>query len=136
VSQENVELVRKMFEVYNERSFEEHLDLLDPEIVWDVSRVEFPDAASYSGRGELLGFTKDWGGEFEYERVEAEEVIDAGDRVVTMVHQRGRGKASGIEIAQRYAMVWTLRDGRAARVDLYPTLEEAREAAGLPAQAG
>jgi ketosteroid isomerase-like protein len=56
--------------------------------------------------------------------VEAEEILDAGDRVIVMIHHRGRGKASGIDVSQRCAMVWTLRDGRAIRMDMYATRKE------------
>ena len=48
-----------------------------------------------------------------------------------MIHHSGRGKLSQIEIDQHFAMVWTLRGGRAVRMDLYPTRDEALEALGL-----
>jgi ketosteroid isomerase-like protein len=132
VSQENVQLVQKLLDVYNERSFGENIELIDPEIVWDLSRVEVPDGSSYTGRSELRGFAEAWEEGFESEHVEAEEILDAGDRVVAMIHHRGRGKSSGIEVDQRFAMVWTLRGGRAVRMDMYPTRDEALEAVGLP----
>jgi ketosteroid isomerase-like protein len=131
MSRENVELVRRLFDVYNERSFVENAELIDPEIVWDVSRVELPDGASYTGRSELRSFAKAWEEGFESELVTAQEIFDAEDRVVVLVHHRGRGMISGIEIDQTFAMVWTLRDGRAVRMDIYPTRAEALEAAGL-----
>jgi ketosteroid isomerase-like protein len=126
-----VELVQKLFDVYNERSFAENIELLDPEIVWDVSRVELPDGASYTGRSELRSFVEAWEEGFESDHVAAQEIVDGGDRVVVSVHHRGRGKISGIEIDQTFAMVWTLRDGRAVRMDMYPTQDEALKAAGL-----
>jgi ketosteroid isomerase-like protein len=131
MSAENVELVRRLLEVYNERSFAENFDLIDPEIVWDVSRVQLPDGESYSGRDELRDFVQAWEEGFEAEHVEAQEIIDAGDQVIVMVHHRGRGKLSGIEIDQRFATVWTLRDGRAVRMVMYGTREEALDALGV-----
>jgi ketosteroid isomerase-like protein len=59
-------------------------------------------------------------------------MVDAGDRVIVMVHHSGRGRISGAEVDQRLAMVWTLRGGRAVRMDMYPTREDAVEAVGLP----
>jgi ketosteroid isomerase-like protein len=132
VSRENVELVQELFDVYNERSFEENVELIDPEIVWDLSRLELPDGASFTGRSGLRSFVEAWEEGFESDHVAAREIVDGGDRVVVLVHHRGRGKISGIEIDQTYAMVWTLRDGRAVRMDMYPTQDEALEAAGLP----
>jgi ketosteroid isomerase-like protein len=134
MSQANVELVRKLLDVYNERRFAENNELLDPEIVWDVSRVELPDGASYTGRSELRDFVETWAVGFESEHVEAQEIFAGGDRVVVSVRHRGRGRLSGADVDQTFAMVWTLRDGRAARMDMFPTLDEALEAAGLSEQ--
>jgi ketosteroid isomerase-like protein len=135
MSQENVELVRKLFDVYNERSFVENVDLIDPDIVWDMSRVELPDGTSYRGPWEFRDdFVKAWEEGFASEHMEAKEIVDAGDRVVVTVHHHGRGRLSGIEVDQHFAMVWTLRAGRAVRMDVYPTREEALEAVGLSEQ--
>jgi ketosteroid isomerase-like protein len=131
MSEENVELVRKLIEVYNEKSFAANLDLIDPEIVWDVSRVELPDGAVYHGLPELREFTERWGEGWEFDHVEIEKIVDSPDQVVVWVHQTGRGRGSGIEIDQHYAQVWTLRDGRAKGMVMYPTFEEALEAVGL-----
>jgi ketosteroid isomerase-like protein len=130
MSQENVELVRRLFDVYNERSFAENTELIDPEIEWDFSRAELPDGTSYTGHSEFLSFIEAWGEGFQSEHMAAQEIIDAGDRVVVVVHHHARGKLSGIEVEQTFAMLWTLRDGRAVRMAIYPTREEALEAAG------
>ena len=132
MSQENVELVRKLFAVYNERSFVENVDLIDPDMVWDMSRVELPDASSYTGPVAFRDdFIKTWGEGFATEHMEPQEIIDAGDQVVVMVDHHAQGKASGIAVGQRFAMVWTFRAGRAVRMDLYRTRAEALEAVGL-----
>jgi ketosteroid isomerase-like protein len=131
MSQENVELVRRLLAVYNERSFAENADLIDPDIVWDLSAVQLPDSVRYTGRDEFRKFVETWEEGFASEHVEAEEILDAGgDSVLVMILHRGRGKASGIDVSQRYAMVWTLRDGRAVRMDMYATRDEALEAIG------
>ena len=131
MSQENVELVRKLFEVYNERSVGENAYLIDPEMDWDMSRVELPDGTSYTGPEEFRHFIEAWEEGFASESMEAQEMIDAGNRVVVVVHHRGRGRSSGIEVEQHFAMVWTLRDGRAVRMALYPTREQALAALEL-----
>jgi ketosteroid isomerase-like protein len=134
MSHENVELVRRLLDVYNERSFAENADLIDPDIVWDLSALQLPDSVRYTGRTELRNFIETWEEGFASERVEAEEILDAGDRVLVMILHRGRGMTSGIEVSQRYAMVWTFRDGRAVRMDMYATREEALEAIGSRAK--
>jgi len=63
--------------------------------------------------------------------VEAEELIDAGDQVVALVRGMGRVKDSDVEIDIRYAIVFTIRDGKIAAGREYFTREEALKAAGL-----
>jgi ketosteroid isomerase-like protein len=75
----NAALVQRLFDVYNERSFEENFDLIDPDIVWDVSRVQLPDGGSYTGRSEVRGFARAWEEGFESDHVEALEFIEGGD---------------------------------------------------------
>jgi ketosteroid isomerase-like protein len=131
MSRENVELVRRLLDVYNERSFAENTGLIDPEIEWDFSRVELPEGTSYTGPSEFRSFIEAWEEGFESDHMAAQEIFDAGDRVVVVVHHHGRGKISRIEVEQTVAMLWTLRDGRAVRMAIYPTRAEALEAAGL-----
>jgi len=131
MSQENVELVRRLNDVYNKRGFAENSEVLDPEFVWDMSRMEVLESASYTGDEGFRSFFESWAEGFASDQVEAEEIVDAGDRVVVMVHHSGRGMTSGIEVDQRYAMVWTVRDGRAMRMDMYPARAEALKAVGL-----
>lgn len=130
MSQENVDIVRRLNDVYNRRTFAENPDLIDPDIVWDMSRMEVPDSAAYTGPLGLREFVDRWTESFASEHIEAEEIVDRGDQVLVMVHHSGRGKTSAIEVDQRFAMVWTLRDGRAVRMEMYPTREDALAAMG------
>ena len=52
-------------------------------------------------------------------------------KVVVILNQRGRSKATGIPVDMRFAQVWTLRDGQGVRMQLYASVEEALEAVGL-----
>jgi ketosteroid isomerase-like protein len=61
-----------------------------------------------------------------------EELIEAGEHgVVSVMVQRGRGRASGAEVEDRLGTVWTIREGKIVRVVWFPTPEEALEAVGL-----
>ena len=133
MSQQNVELVRRLMEIYNERSFEQNADLIDPDIAWDVSRVGVPDVGLSTGRAELRDFARDWEESFQSEHVAIQEIADGGDRVALSVRHQGRGTLSGIDVDQTFGMVWTLRNGRAVGMEMYPTYDEALEAVGLKA---
>ena len=65
-------------------------------------------------------------------RITPERFIDAGDRVVVLETIRARGRGSGVELQSgRSATIWTLRDGRVARVQIGFDPQEALKAVGL-----
>jgi ketosteroid isomerase-like protein len=66
--------------------------------------------------------------------IDPEEFIDAGDQVVLISRQLGRGKMSGIDVEQQLAQVWTLRDKKIVRMTAYPSKADALEAVGLSEQ--
>ena len=45
-----------------------------------------------------------------------------------MLRSRVRGAGSGVNVEGRYAHLWTMRDGRAVRVDAYFNPDEGLEA--------
>jgi ketosteroid isomerase-like protein len=59
-------------------------------------------------------------------------VIDVGDgRVVVLTHDHARPKGSGAEASFTGAPVWTVRDGKVARIEFYWNRDEALKAVGL-----
>ena len=133
MSQENVELVRRMFErigPHGERPTAFY-ELLDVDVVWDTSGLDLPGLGVVRGHEEVREWWRRWLGPWERWELRPERFIDAGDRVLVVVRQRVRGKGSGVEVDQAHAQVWTLRDGTAVRVDLYSDVAPALEAVGL-----
>ena len=68
-------------------------------------------------------------------RLDVEELvdrIDAGDRVVALVKVFAVGRGSGVTVERNDGMVWTVRDGRAVRLEYYGSGAAALKAAGLP----
>jgi ketosteroid isomerase-like protein len=66
-------------------------------------------------------------------RWEPHEFSEIGDRVIVEFTLHARGKTTGLDFGQDAVMVWRLRDGQAIELTLYPSVEEARAAAGGPA---
>jgi ketosteroid isomerase-like protein len=64
-------------------------------------------------------------------RLDIEEITEAGDRVLLKLHQRAKGKGSEIEVEITSFNVYTFRDGKVARIELFIEREPALEAAGL-----
>jgi ketosteroid isomerase-like protein len=67
---------------------------------------------------------------WESVRIELDRIVEADDKVVARqtTHFRGRG---GIEVSNRVAQVWTIRDGLIAHCCLYQDEREALESEGL-----
>jgi hypothetical protein len=136
MSQENVELVRRAYEAWNRGDLETAFEFLDLDVEVSVP-PDLPEAGTYRGRGEV----RHWVAEqllptLEEVRAEPEKFFDAGDQVVVFVRYFGRGKASGIEVrgAVLDAHVWTLRDGKVQKLQMYEGTEKALEAVGLSEQ--
>jgi len=127
MSQENVENIRRGYEHFLvTREIRAH-----PDLVWDVSQLGWPDQQIYSGPAGAMRFNAEWADAWDDWEMEAEDYIDAGERVVVILTQRGRSKTTGIPVEMRFAQVWTLRDGQGIRMQLYASVEEALEAAGV-----
>jgi ketosteroid isomerase-like protein len=60
---------------------------------------------------------------------EAKEFIPVGDLVVVESVLRTRGRTTGLEAEQRVALVYELKDGKAYRISIYATVDEALAAA-------
>ena len=136
MSQENVELVRRAFEVFNQGGVEAIISggFLSPEIVLDTSATGIPGTGVYRGHDEVRAFFEDdWFAVFPFEEWELEvgELVDHGGQVFAMTRQRGRGASSGVAAELVLANIFTLRDGEVVRIELYRDREKALEAAGL-----
>ena len=127
MSQENVETIRRGYEHFMATGkVRAH-----PDLVWDVSRLGWPDQQIYAGAEGANQFNAEWAASWDDWEMEAEEYLDAGERVLVILTQRGRSKSTGIPVEMRFAQVWTLRDGQGIRMELYASVEEALEAVGL-----
>ncbi len=130
MSQENVEVVKRVIDAYNRRDLAglEAFNHPDVEFDWSASRGFV--AGVYRGFDEFQRFWKSYFDAFAEIAAEPERFIDAGESVVVpnVVHIRGR---DGIEVSARSAIVFTFRSHRIRRMCLYQETDEALKAVGL-----
>jgi ketosteroid isomerase-like protein len=136
MSQENVELVRRGYEVSNKGGPEAMISarIWSPEIVFDFSPSEIPGLGVYHGYDEVSSFfEEDWFGAFPFEEWEVvfDELVDHGDQAIAAHRQRGLGASSGAASELEQGLIFTLRDGAVVQVEIYGDPEKALEAAGL-----
>jgi ketosteroid isomerase-like protein len=80
---------------------------------------------AYRGPEALLEWMDEGDDAFEDFTVELLDVEELGEHVVASMRQRGRGKASGAEVDHHFTHVWTLRDGRAIRMQSFAHRDDA-----------
>jgi uncharacterized protein len=131
MSEANVEIVRRLIEALNSNEQDRVSGILDPGAVIDATRrlVNPKTYTGIQGYGRMVAEREEVWDEF---RMEPDEVLDAGDRVVAVGRWVGKGKGSGIEVHQPVADVYTLHNGRVVRAEFgFTDRAEALEAAGL-----
>jgi ketosteroid isomerase-like protein len=130
MSQENVEIVRRSLDHWNETGGESLWELFDPDIEFVLDPPAFL-AGTYRGRVQVDGLIAHLAALFDEFRYEVDELLPAGDLVVSLGGVRGRGVLSGVSDVRKGWSVWELREGRVVRVRMYSDREEALQAAGL-----
>jgi ketosteroid isomerase-like protein len=127
--------IRLGVEAFNRRDLDAVAIAYHPELEYYPYR-EFVEATladqCYHGpsgyRTYISAQNEVWGDDV---RLEPTELIDLGDRLVLLADMPMRAQASGVPLAEKYAGVMTLRNGRVIRVDDFLNQGEALEAVGL-----
>jgi hypothetical protein len=127
MSQENVEIVRRWVGSF-EHDPDTFRELMHPQIEWapfEANHTVFhgPQGAEQVRAGWLDAWAE--------HHIEIDEIIDAGDDLVVVMHLVGRGKGSGIEIDVRLYPHIKLREGKAIYVFEYEHRAAALKAVGL-----
>jgi ketosteroid isomerase-like protein len=131
VADDNIELVRHALDLYNTGDVDAFVDLFtdDGEVETDP---RFPERGTFSGRESvrrfIAGLHQGWQGG---SAVTVKEMRRAGDSVLAEWEWHATGERSGLDVSSDWFALWTLRDGRIARLRFFYDRAEALEAAGL-----
>ena len=126
MSEENVEVVRQIWDAYSRGDFDQIRARSDPDLVM-ITMEEGP----LYGLDAVRRNQERWWEAWENPETTVEEVIGAGDRVFVMARFRGRGRASGAEVEGHHFEVYTVHKGKVVHVEEFGSRGEALEAAGL-----
>jgi ketosteroid isomerase-like protein len=127
--------VRLGVEAYNRRDLDAVVVGWHPEFEyhtgreWAQSGLVEPCYRGLEGYRKYVAATEEVWGEENYLR--PVELIDLGERIVMLADGRMRAQASGVPLAEAFALVTTLEDGRTVRLQEYYDHAEALEAVGL-----
>ena len=134
MSEENVEVVRQVYEAAARRDPAAVLACYDPALEWDVSRSQMARLVGedfYRGHDGLRRFFRRYHDAWDEVEYGYEQLIDAGDQVLSIDIERARGRNSGADVVLTQYAVWTIRAGKVIRAAWFSDRAEALEAAGL-----
>jgi uncharacterized protein len=134
MSQENVEIVRRLFEAFNRHDLKalaelSHEDLEFASVVTvEAEEVTFRGPDTWTSYFAAMDLTwHDW-------RADDFQVLDAGDdRVVCLFRIAGRGKQSGVPVERAVGVAYRIRQRKVWRMRSYSNPADALEAVGLSA---
>jgi ketosteroid isomerase-like protein len=129
VSEDNVRVVRELYEALNRGDRAGVLSRADPAIRCH-DRPALPDPSVYEGHEGLARFMDTDHEVFEEVSYQPRDFIEAGPHVVVPIVQTGRGRHSSARVGERIVNVWRLRGGRCVELRVYSTTAEALEAVG------
>ena len=131
VSQENVEALRPVYDEWGRGNWRPRFAVYAPDFEWGWSD-EFPEIHGVFRDPHLKSRRlHEWLSQWEDWRCEAEEFVSADEFVVVLARYTGRGKESGVAVDTKGAHLWTLRDRKAVRLEVFSSRSKALEAAGL-----
>ena len=131
MSQENVELVRRLQDDWNRGDMTVDPDKFHPDLEFLPRRAATEGA--YRGLAGLESFVADTADVFETFEFRC-EFADLGERVLAWGHIHVRARGSGIETDIEIGGVFEFRDGKVVRWEDFGSKDKALEAVGLSEQ--
>lgn len=131
MAQEDVQVVLDQFAAVNEREFERAMDLYAEDVELYVDSRAFLESGTFKGRQPVGEWFGNWFRTFDAGyRFDIEEARELGGKVLLVAKHHGRGRASGAEVHGLNGYLYTVRDGRIVRAEIYPSRDDALKAAG------
>ncbi|HXO19656.1 MAG TPA: nuclear transport factor 2 family protein [Thermoanaerobaculia bacterium] len=120
-----IETLRAGYRAFNRRDVEKALQMLDPQVEWP-NRIA---RRVLCGQQALRQY---WTRQFRLFdcRVEPEELVEEGDRILAIVRQRVRRLSSGAQQDLQIGHLYTFRGVRAMKMQVFTDLEAAKRALG------
>jgi uncharacterized protein len=131
-SKSDLELVESVFSAWNHGDMDAFASHVAEDVVWlEVSGRPEGGTSERLGRDRLRQALEALFEVWESYRIEVERIQDVGDRVVAVVREVARGRASGVEVDGRWGYLITVEDGTIVRIEAYRDAAVALDRSGL-----
>jgi ketosteroid isomerase-like protein len=128
MSQENVEIVRRVYKLAEVQGVEGLLELATDDIVW-ISDPHFPGGGKHSGKEDVQSWLRQlW--IYDEVSIDVEEIIDLDDGALAITRFQGVS-VDAPPVDWPWCHLFAFRDGRVSRVQSFLDRGEALQAVGL-----
>src|SRR5213078_3642974 len=110
MSQQNVEIVRRFYECWERLDWDGMVELLDPDVEQHGTVRGIEERSVRRGPSEMRRSYESSEETWAEHRVEMQEIVGAGDRVIVFQREYQRGRASGVELVIDTAAIYDVRD--------------------------
>ncbi len=130
MSRENVEVVRKGFDAFEQGDMGRFGEVMDPQVV-TYAPEGWPEGGPFVGRDESLREFERLQEDWTDHRIVMEEILDGGDWVVARFRWEVTGRASGVEAVMDQSAAFRVQAGKLAEARFFWKHDHALAAAGL-----
>jgi hypothetical protein len=115
----NVDLIKSIYQAFQQGDLDRVLELLDPQVAWTEAEG-ITEGGIFIGREAVLKevFLK-IAAEWDNFQADVDEWIDAGDIVISLGYDSGIYKATGKSMRAATASFWTLKNGKVVKFVQY-----------------
>jgi ketosteroid isomerase-like protein len=132
MAQENIDLIRRVIDLFNGKEIDRALDAMDEDVEMDWSNSIGPLRGIYRGRRQVLELWQSFLEAWDEVRWDPQEFVEVDEsRVIVVNSVRMRGRRSGVDVEAMGVQLWTIAAGKGRTVRLYQTKDEALEAVRL-----
>jgi ketosteroid isomerase-like protein len=128
VSESHTAVLTRFYEALNGGDVGAAIGLCDREVEVYLA-PNLISAVAPRGHRDVEAWLRSFLDSWHMYRPEPEDFVDAGEKVVALVHLRARGKGSRFEIEEEVADVFEVDDGKISKLRLYVHRETAFEQA-------
>jgi ketosteroid isomerase-like protein len=126
----NIELVRRLYELNARGEIDEAVTYLADDVEW-VEPPENPDASTRIGRDQARRSNEDWSSTWGSLQIDVLDLSADGDLVLAHLKIGVEGAGSGVPAEFEQHQVWTVRNGKVTRMQMFYDEGEAKRAAGI-----
>lgn len=134
---QNADTIHALYQAFGRGDIPFVLGLFHPQIEWnEAENFIYSDGNPYVGPQAILeGVFARLGGEWNGFSAMPEQILDAGNSVVSLGRYRGTFKKTGVAVNAQFVHVFTLNDGKIVKFQQYTDTAQFRDAAGRGASA-